>query len=250
MFKNWNVGFFGGYVSFRGTNLSFHFQWDVLRRSLTWLICVRHNSLICHMCVMWSVHMCDMSHLMWVWKSEVHGMTHTCVTWLIYVWHDSFIWYMTLSYVMCVCRDVCIRVTRLIRRVMWVWKSEVHGMTHTCVTWLNLCVPWLFHMSYDSSICPLCVSWRVHLHDVWHDSWDESCVCDNGKCTALVMSVLILLQHATATHTLLQHTCVTHYCNTIINVGGRIRSAPCSTCQCPYYCSTLLQHTHYCNTLL
>jgi len=41
LFKNWNLSFLGGYFSFRGTNLSFLFQWDILCRSLTVVKCHR-----------------------------------------------------------------------------------------------------------------------------------------------------------------------------------------------------------------
>jgi len=108
---------------------------------------VWHVSFIC---VIWLIHMCDMTHS--------------------YVWHDSFICVMWLIHM---CGMTFIRA---------MWLIHVCGMTHSdvwhdafiCVTRrIHLCDMTHSFVCHNSSIC---VTWLIYMCDmphsyVWHDSF-------------------------------------------------------------------------------
>jgi len=117
---------------------------------VTWLI---------HTCVIWLIHMCDMTHsyvwhdsrtcthlegsFLWydpfiniMWSKHTRDMTHSCVTWLIQICD------MTHSYVW---RDSLIQVT---------WLTHTWDMTNPRVRHDSfvghasyICGPWFIHMS-------------------------------------------------------------------------------------------------------
>ena len=147
------------------------------------------------MCVIWLIHICDMTHscvwhesFKWVpWLIPVCDMTHSyewhdsfpCVTWLIhmidlthsFMWHDSFICVQWLIH-MCDMTHSYVRHDSLIF-VTWLthmWHDSlicVTRLTHTATSGGNSFAPWLIDMCdtihvyvpHDSLIC---VIWLIH----------------------------------------------------------------------------------------
>jgi len=158
-------------------------------------------------CVTWLIHMCDMTHPLYL-----HPNPSTKVTWLIHMCD------VTHSYV--------------------TWIIHMCDVNHSCVTWLILCVFTLIPQLRWNDSC-ICVTWLIHMCDrthshVWRDSFIRVCdVTHSYVCCDAFICVMQFI-HLRA----VSQICVTMCCSVLQCVA-----VCCSVLQCVAVCCSVL-HCH------
>jgi len=226
--ENWKDSFSGGYLSFRGTHLSFPFQWDISFAAL-WQhrhMHVGHDRFIC---VTSLIRMCDMTDS-YMWHDSficVRRLVHMCDMTHVYVWHDSFIcvtWLTTDTKCKWKCRHGRMHVCH---DCLYVWHDSLQALDVDGGGDMDACLCAMTHLYiWHDSLQALdedgggdmdaCMCAMTHLY-VWHD-WLQALDEDGGGDIDLdefqgLSSHFNTLQH-TATHCkTLQHTPI--HCNTL-----------------------------------
>jgi len=152
--------FFGGYLTFRGTKLSFHFQWHTLRCPLGVILCR-------------CIHMCH------VWRLEISRDSGViCRAYDTHEWHVSNLTLVNVS-----CHILMIHLYIYLCDI-YITRINVIYLTHmnvSCHVWEIGMLSYMTHMNvvtYETWEC-------CHMWDIWmlsHMRHRNFVTCETYEC--------------------------------------------------------------------